>query len=82
MKAIVCRKREREEEVCEVETWSKMEARKTARCIYSVLRDPSLQRKPLCRPHAREMRGQRKSGLLLISGAVIKGASDEADLSR
>ena len=35
VKAIVRRKREREEEVCEVETWSKMEARKTARCIYS-----------------------------------------------
>ena len=34
VKAIVCRKRE-QEEVCEVETWSKIEARKTARCIYS-----------------------------------------------
>lgn len=85
LKTAVCRKRELERRgLCEVETWSKTEEKKTARCIYSECPawTTTLKQKSQCRPCARESKEHRKSDPLPISRGVIKEASDEADFSR
>ena len=66
VKTVVCRKRELDRRgLCEVETWSKMEEKKTARCIYSECPAwPPPWNRNLCAGHVQEDRRNIENRIL------------------